>query len=118
MVLVHTGTLWLMSGARDQARGAFEEALSLHPDVAAAHTALGVMAIEEGRVEAGVVQWRNAVNADPKQVSRLLAIGMSLWNRGQTSAAVPLLELFAETAPEDFYREEISRVRSLLQSAE
>ena len=118
MVLVHLGTLWLMSGDRDQARGAFEEALVENPEMVAAHTALGVMAIEEGRAEAGVGHWRKAVNADPQQFSRLLAMGMSLWNRGQASTAAPLLELFAESAPNDVYRDEISRVRSLLESPE
>lgn len=118
MVLVHMGTLRLMSGARDQARGSFEEALEVNPDMVAAHTALGVMAIEEGRTEAGIEHWRRAVHADPQQLRRLLAMGMSLWNRGQISTAVPLLELFAESAPNEVYREEIFRVRSLLESRE
>lgn len=118
MVLVHMGTLRLMSGARDEARGSFEEALEVNPDMVAAHTALGVMAIEEGRTEAGVEHWRRAVHADPQQLRRLLAMGMSLWNRGQISTAVPLLDLFAESAPNEVYREEIFRVRSLLESRE
>ena len=116
MVLVHMGTLRLMSGDRDQAQRRFEEALVANPGMVAAHTALGVMAIEEGRTEAAVEHWRQAVNADPQQHSRLLAMGMNLWSRGQISTAVPLLELFAESAPNDLYREEISRVRSLLES--
>ena len=114
MVSVHKGTVYLMAGDREQARGAFVEALVLYPELVAAHTALGIMAIEEGRTDAGVAHWRRAVMADPEQLPRLFAFGIHLWNRGQTSTGGPLLELFQVSAPSDVYQEEISRVRTLL----
>jgi Flp pilus assembly protein TadD len=114
MVPVHTGTVYLMTGARELARGAFEAALALNPEMATAHTALGMMAIEEGRVDAGVEHWRQAVTADTQQCSRLLAFGTHLWDRGETSAGRSLLELFVASAPADTYRAEIARVRALL----
>ena len=117
MVSVHEGTLYLMSRRRGEARGAFERALEVSPDLVAAHTALGLMALEEGSLESAVDHWRQAVTVDPQQCDRLLALATQLWNQGQTAAARPLLELFVSAAPADRYRDEIDRVRGLLDGA-
>jgi len=111
---VHSGTLYLMAGDRDRARQAFEEALTLNPDTVAAHTALGVMEVENGNLNASLEHWRRAVAADPSQYSRLLAFGTRLWTSGQTEAARPLLELFVASAPAGTYGLEIQRLRDLL----
>jgi tetratricopeptide (TPR) repeat protein len=116
MVRVHTGTVYLMGGDRERAREAFEEALVSNPDTVAALTALGIMDVEDGRVETGVDHWRRAVTRDPQQFSRLLAFGTYVWEQGQTSAARPLLQLFVEQAPKDIYGAEISRLKGVLDS--
>jgi len=111
---VHRGTLFLMSGDRNRARQAFSEALTLSSATVAAHTALGVMEVEDGNVSTSLEHWRRAVAADANQYSRLLAFGTHLWTSGQIDAARPLLELFADSAPAEVYGEEIQRVRGLL----
>ena len=103
-----------MAGDRQAASRAFEEALELNPDTVSALTALGIMAVEESRVERGVELWRRAVELDARQLPRLLAVATQLWNRGDVSVARPLLALFASTAPADQYRFEIARIRELL----
>lgn len=113
-VPVHRGTLLLMRGDRAGAGAAYAEALALNPDTVAAHTALGILAVEDGRLEAGVEHWRRAVTTDPRQLSRLMAFGTHLWSRGENAAARPLLELFVASAPADTYGEEIARLRALL----
>ena len=72
------------------------------------------MDIEEGRIDAGVEHWRQAIRQDPQQLSKLLAFGTYLWNQQQVVAAKPLLELFVATAPSGEYEEEIQRVRGAL----
>ncbi len=108
------GTLHLMTGDRGEAKMAFKEALVLHPTTVAAHTALGVMAIEEKEIDVAVEHWRRAVTADPQQSASLLALGTKLWNQGRTTAARPLLELFVASAPADRNRDEIERIRGVL----
>ncbi len=114
MVPVHQGTLHLLTGDRGQAKQAFNEALALHPTLVAAHTALGMMAIEENEIDVAVEHWHRAVTADPQQSARLLTVATQLWNQGRTTAARPLLELFVASAPADRNRDEIERIRGVL----
>ena len=86
-VPVHLGTLYLMSGDRDRARQAFQEALALNSNTVAAHTALGVMEVEDGNTKASLEHWHRATVADPSQYSRLLAFGTHLWTSGQIHGA-------------------------------
>ena len=51
MILVEMGTVHLMAGEREPAREAFGAALGLNPSVARAHSSLGFMAAESGRVD-------------------------------------------------------------------
>jgi tetratricopeptide (TPR) repeat protein len=113
MVSVHEGTLYLLSGERQAARSSFGKALALNGDTVAALTALGIMDIEEGRVDSGVSYWRRAVIVDPQQLQRLLAFASYQWNQGNP-AARNLMELFLAEAPANLYREEITRLRQLL----
>lgn len=114
MVAVHEGTLHLLAGDRGAARSAFGRALALNGDTVPALTALGILEMEEGRLEPGVTYWRRAVTLDPQQLPRLLAFASHLWNQGDPATARPLIELFLDEAPEDAYPEEITRLRQLL----
>ncbi len=82
--------------------------------LASAHVSLAVMATEDGRSDEALAHWRSAVESDPSQHAKLLAIGGRLWSAGRRSEARPLLELFATSAPPAAYGEEIGRVRGLL----
>ncbi|HEX9093443.1 MAG TPA: sulfatase-like hydrolase/transferase, partial [Coriobacteriia bacterium] len=49
MLLVDSGTVYLMGNDREQARTAFEHALQINPKVARAHSSLGMLDAESGR---------------------------------------------------------------------
>ncbi len=116
MVSVHLGTVHLMTGSRQQARAAFEDALAKNPGTVAALTALAVMTIEEGAVAEGVALWRRAVTADPGELPKLLGFGTYLWGQGQTEVARPLLQLFVEEAPADKYARELAQLQAALRT--
>ncbi|MDH3746019.1 MAG: tetratricopeptide repeat protein, partial [Acidobacteriota bacterium] len=114
MVPVHLGTVLLMQGRREEARASYLRALELNPGVVPAHTALGIMAVEEGRVQESVGHWQSAVKIDERQYARILTIGGGFWRTGRRSQARPLLELFVDSAPPATWSKEIERVRALL----
>ena len=113
-VSVYRGTLYLMGGQRDRARAEYERALTLNPRTAAAHSSLAILAIEDGSVEESLARWRDAVASDPRELSKLVAIGTSLWNAGRPAEARPLLELFLRSSTGRTLAREREAVRRLL----
>ncbi len=96
---VYRGTVELMAGRPGPARRAFERALEKHPGTASASSALALMDLEEGRLEASVARWRDAVAADARELDKLFAAGRGLSSAGRTRQARALLELYLELAP-------------------
>jgi Tfp pilus assembly protein PilF len=105
-----------MAGDRQKARDAYEEALEIDPDTVRAHTALAIMATEEGLAAEALDHWRRAAEVDPRQYSRIFSIADRLWSAGQRPQARPLLELFAESAPPERFAREIERARKMLKN--
>jgi Tfp pilus assembly protein PilF len=103
-----------MAGEREPAREAFEAALGLNPSVARAHSSLGFMEAESGRVNEALDHWRKALALDPREGEKLLTLGALLWRRGRPAAARPYLDLFVAAAPPALYAREVERVRGLL----
>ena len=113
MLLVQTGTIHMMADDRDAARRDFEAALALNPDVARAHSSLGVIAAESGRTAEAIDHWKRAIGLDPQEVGKLLAFGEFLRRRGGDAKARPFLELFIASAPPNA-RDDVERVRKSL----
>ncbi len=113
-VPIHRGTVLLIEGRREEARAEYQAALAISDEVVTAHTALGVMALEEGDLAEAVDRWRRAVELDPELYGRLAQLGVGLWRNGRPIEARPLLELFVESAPEEIYGREIVSVRAML----
>ena len=114
MLRVESGTVYLMAGDRLRARGEFEAALALNRNVARAHSSLGVITAEDGRTDEAIAHWRQALNADPREVSKLLAFAEFLRRRGHETDAQPYLELFVASASPQQYAREIARARHWL----
>lgn len=114
MLLVETGTVQLMARDEGQARAAFEQALRQNPGVARAHSSLGFMAAQGGRVDEALDHWRRAIALDPGESEKLMALGALLLRGGPPARARPYLELFVATAPSPRYAREIERARALL----
>jgi tetratricopeptide (TPR) repeat protein len=114
MVLVHAGTVHLMARDEKRAREAFEAALALNPSVARAHSSLGFLAAEHGRLDEALDHWRKAVALDPRECDGLLALGELLWRRGRPEEARVYLELFVASAPAGPPTRDVERVRRWL----
>jgi arylsulfatase A-like enzyme/Flp pilus assembly protein TadD len=114
MLLVQEGTINLIAGRRIEARRSFEEALAANPEVARAHSSLAAMATEEGRRDEALVHWRAAVEFDPAEYPKLLAIALSLARGGRGDEARPYLQMFADGAPPDRFAADIARTREWL----
>jgi arylsulfatase A-like enzyme/Flp pilus assembly protein TadD len=116
MLLVDVGTIELMAGRRPQAQRAFEAALRLNPGAARAHSSLAAMAADDGRLDESLSHWRKAVELDPSEQEKLLAVGLSLARSGRAAEARPYIELFANTAPSPRYEADVSRAREWLRN--
>ena len=116
MLLVNIGTIELMAGRRPEAQKAFEAALGLNPGAARAHSSLAAMAAEEGRRDEALSHWRKAVELDPSEQEKLLAVGLSLARSGRAAEARPYIELFANTAPVPRYETDVARAREWLRN--
>ena len=116
MLLVDVGTVHLMANAREPARKAFEDALAQNPRVARAHSSLGAMDAEEGRVAEAFGHWKAAVALDSREHDKILALGLGLWRAGRPEGR-PCLEFFLTSAPPAVYARQIEGVRGLLAAA-
>jgi len=92
LLLVETGTVELMGGNRAAARASFEAAIARNPDVARAHTSLGILALEDGRIDEAYGHWQRAVRADPRELEALRGIAAAQQRAGRPAAARPIAE--------------------------
>jgi arylsulfatase A-like enzyme/predicted negative regulator of RcsB-dependent stress response len=114
MLRVEAGTVYLMAGDRERAREEFEAALALNGNVARAHSSLGVIAAADGRADQAIAHWKQALNADPQEVGKLVAFGEFLRQSGHEADARPYFELFVASASPPRYAREIERARHWL----
>jgi Tfp pilus assembly protein PilF len=117
MVLVNTGTVYLMAGDRTRARQAFEAALDIDQDVARAHNSLGVIAAEEGHLDEAVARWKRAAALDPLDYQTLFNLGATLRKLHLEGEARPYLEAYLKAAPVALEARDMARVRSWLGGA-
>lgn len=114
MTVVEIGTVHLMAGDRDRAARAFQEALALNPAAARAHSSLGVLSVEDGRVSEAIAHWKAATSLDPREHEKILRVGIALARAGRTAEARACLQFFVEAAPPTKYRRDIERARAWL----
>jgi tetratricopeptide (TPR) repeat protein len=115
MIPANAGAVHLMQNDIDAARTAFEEALSMKPDLARAHNSLGVIAAREGRPQAAIEHWKRSLAANPRDPDALFNLGLTLSKAGRHQEARPYLERFLATAPRALYARDLERVRRWLQ---
>jgi arylsulfatase A-like enzyme/Flp pilus assembly protein TadD len=114
MLLVNTATVLLMSGNRESARAQFEAALRMNPDLARAHSSLGILDVEDRRLAEAAAHWKAATSADPREFETILGIALSLHRARRTAEARTALEFFVANAPPSRFSAEIDRARRLL----
>ena len=114
MLLVHLGTVLLTADRRPAAREAFAEAVRLNPDVARAHSSLGVLALEDGRPAQAAEHWHAATALDPGEYDKILSLGIALARAERTTEARACFEFFAANAPSSRYAADLERARAWL----
>ena len=114
MILVDVGTAALMGGDAKRAREAFEAALAVNPTVARAHSSLGFLDGEAGRVGEALEHWNKAIGLDAGEREDLLAQGALLVRRGRSAQARPYLELFVASAPTGATTRDVEQARRWL----
>ena len=109
------GTVRLMAGEREPAREDFEAALGLNPSVARAHSSLGLMAAESGRVDEALGHWRRRVAARPAGVREAPGPGRAAPGAGAGRPRPAPTSISSPRArPRPRYARDIERVRGLL----
>jgi len=89
----------LESVSTDQAREAYERALSLRPDHADARANLGRLLHQQGRVEEAERQYRAALEHEPGNVIAAFNLGVALEDLGRPDAALEAYELSLRANP-------------------
>ena len=115
-LLLEAGTIHLMAGQRDRARDAWNSALALNPNLARAHTSLGILSLEDRHPVEAVEHWKAASALDPREYMTILGIGLSLAKAGQAAEAKAALDFFVTHAPPSTFGAEIERARTVLSS--
>jgi len=90
--LYRLGTLLARSGETAKARGAFEQALVLKPDLAEAHNDLGALLAQSGELDAAIGRFRAALAANADYPDALNNLGYALLLSGRDQEARALYE--------------------------
>lgn len=117
MLLVDVGTVSLMANRPEEARRAFESAVAENPSLARAHSSLGAIHADEGRVDAAFAEWKTATSLDQSEYGRLFTLGATYVRAGRLAQARPYLEFFAASAPAARYGQQIVQARAWLASS-
>jgi tetratricopeptide (TPR) repeat protein len=75
-----------------EAQAAYEQVLKLDPNLAEAHSNLGLALFMEGRYEDAIPHFRKALELNPKLPRTEVLLALSYFNTNQLRRAVPLLE--------------------------
>jgi arylsulfatase A-like enzyme/Flp pilus assembly protein TadD len=116
MLLVHRGTVLMIAGDRNAAREEFGAALGMNPEMARAHSSLGILDLEDGRNADALAHWRAATAIDAREFQTILAAGLTLGRSGRTAEARVALQFFVDHAPPDRFAGAVGRARALLSS--
>jgi Flp pilus assembly protein TadD len=115
-LLVHSATVLLMAGDRVAARAEFDAALAMNPDLPRAHSSLGILDVEDGRIAEAVAHWKAATTGDVREFQTILAAGLTLGRARRTAEAREALQFFVDHAPHERFADEVHRARMLLAS--
>jgi tetratricopeptide (TPR) repeat protein len=96
------GAAYAQSGNLAKAIATLRQLASDHPDSARAHLGLGtVLAQQEGTSADAITEFREALRLDPNVAPAKLALGRVLLDRKKYSDALPLLQEYIESQPND-----------------
>ncbi len=98
------GTELGMAGLLSEAEPVLLHALKLKPGHSLAHNQLGNVYLMTGRQADALLQYRYAVEADPKNFEALFNLATQYYVRGDYAKAVPLFQQFIAQAPPSFNR--------------
>ncbi len=98
------GTELGMAGLLSEAEPALLHALKLKPGHSLAHNQLGNVYLMTGRQADAFLQYRYAVEADPKNFEALFNLATQYYVRGDYAKAAPLFQQFIAQAPPSFNR--------------
>ena len=113
-LLVETGTVRMIANNRAGARKDFEAALARNPELARAHSSLGVLAADERKLQEAIDHWGRAVKLDPREYRTVLGVGAALARAGRTVEARTYFDFLASSSPPPEYAREIDRARLTL----
>jgi arylsulfatase A-like enzyme/cytochrome c-type biogenesis protein CcmH/NrfG len=113
-LLVETGTVRMIANDRAGARKDFEAALQRNPELARAHSSLGVIAADERNLPQAIEHWGRAVKLDPREYRTVLGVGSALARAGRTVEARAYFDFLAASSPPPEYAAEIDRARLAL----
>lgn len=113
-LLVDTGTVRMIANDRAGARKDFEAALQRNPELARAHSSLGVIAADERNLPQAIEHWGRAVKLDPREYRTVLGVGSALVRAGRTVEARAYFDFLASSSPPPEYAAEIDRARLAL----
>jgi arylsulfatase A-like enzyme/Tfp pilus assembly protein PilF len=108
------GVVAMRHGQHDRAQAAFRKILELDPTSASAYANLAADHLVAHDLGSAIDELRQAVALDPRNFDALYNLGMALDAAGRGGEARPVLERFAQNAPQPRYAADVAHVRALL----
>ncbi len=97
--LVEQGQALLNQHRSNEARQAFEKAVSANPDWAPGHFFLGYALAQSGEHQQAIAQFQNALQLDPKMSEAVMNIASNYQSLGDCNSAITWYERFLQQNP-------------------
>jgi tetratricopeptide (TPR) repeat protein len=95
------GSAYWKSSRVNEAADEFRRAIELDPRHYMAHHKLGMVLLELNDPAKALAEFRAALNEQPGLANAYLGLGKALYQQGEYTAAVPIIQRYIALAPED-----------------
>lgn len=109
------GSVYLSQNEYESAEEQFRKAVEYDPQLPGPHNGLGVIYAGKGENDLALESWKRAVELDSRQFDALYNLGILLVKEKREQEALPYLEKFVETAPPYKYKEDIQKIRRVVE---
>ncbi|HEX7078710.1 MAG TPA: DUF2723 domain-containing protein [Candidatus Eisenbacteria bacterium] len=100
-LLEYLGRTYEDAGRMAEARKVYEDALRRFPNAAEFHYHVGLLDVQEGRLEEGIAELRRACQLNQQYFDWYSALFTTLWHAGRWSEAVEVLRDWVRAHPDD-----------------
>ncbi|MGE5177399.1 MAG: protein O-mannosyl-transferase family [Hyphomicrobiales bacterium] len=100
-LLEYLGRMYEDAGREEDARKVYEDGMRRFPNAAEFHYHVGVLDVQDGKVEEGIAELRRACALNQQYFDWFSALFSTLWHTGRRTEAVEVLRTWVRAHPDD-----------------